>query len=267
MPRRRRFAAGLLALAATSAAHTEPLTPGTVFRDCSACPEMVVIPPGTFTMGADGRYAYEGPAHAVTIEEPFAIGRFEVTFDEWHACVVAGGCSHQPHDHDWGGGRRPVINVSIAHVEAYLRWLSNETGITYRLPSEAEWAFANRGGTTTEFWWGDAVESGHANCRGCGSEWDGHTSAPVGSFPPNPFGLHDTTGNVLEWVEDCWNPDHTGARGDSSPRRDGDCRHRVIRGGSWYYVDKVARSAWRGKTDSRAGSYGIGLRVARDVSP
>ena len=266
MPDRRRFVAGLIALATISAAHAEPLAPGTVFRDCPTCPEMVVISPGTFMMGSDGRYAVEGPAHAVKIEDPFAIGRFEVTFDEWDACVTAGGCSHRPHDHDWGRGRRPVINVAIADVEAYLRWLSSETGFAYRLPTEAEWAFANRGGTTTEFWWGDAVDSGHANCRGCGSKWDGHGSAPVGSFRPNPFGLYDTTGNVLEWVEDCWNPDHTGAQGDGSPRRDGDCRYRVIRGGNWYYVDKVARSAWRGRTDARVGSYGIGFRVVRDVA-
>ena len=199
------------------------------------------------------------------IPEPFAIGRYEVTFDEYDACVAAGGCPTEPYDHRWGRGRRPVINVSYADIEAYLAWLSDVSGHAYRLPTEAEWEYANRGGTTTAYWWGDAVGTGRANCRGCGSDWDGRGTAPVGSFAPNRFGLYDTTGNVLEWVADCWNPSHAGAPDGPAARRDGDCRYRVIRGGNWYYVANTARATWRARNEVRANTYGIGFRVARDL--
>ncbi len=235
------------------------------FRDCALCPEMTMVPAGTFVMGADDRSAAERPAHRVTIPAPFAIGRYEVTFDEFDACVAAGACPAAPYDHGWGRERRPAINVAFADVLAYLEWLSGITGQTYRLPSEAEWEYANRAGTTTRYWWGDAAAAGRANCRGCGSAWDGRQTAPVGSFPPNPFGLYDTTGNVLEWVADCWSADHAGAAGDARPRQDSDCRRRVIRGGNWYYLAGIARTTWRGGNDVRANTYGIGFRVARDL--
>jgi formylglycine-generating enzyme required for sulfatase activity len=244
---------------------TATLAQQETFRDCDLCPEMTIVPAGTFMMGADDRSPAERPAHRVTIPAPFAMGRYEVTFDEFAACVAAGECPSLPHDHAWGRGRRPVVNVTYADIQAYLGWLSRVAGQTYRLPSEAEWEYANRAGTTTLYWWGDSIEAGRANCRGCGSAWDGKQTAPVGSFPPNPFGLHDTTGNVLEWVADCWNETHAGTAGDASPRRDGDCRQRVIRGGNWYYIAKVARTTWRGRNDVRANTYGIGFRVARDL--
>lgn len=255
----------LLVVAAATALAAEDLAPGTVFRDCPKCPELVVVPAGRFTMGAGGRYRRELPAHEVSIARPFAIGRYEVTFDEWQACVDAAACARVPDDHRWGRGRRPVINVTFAEIGAYLDWLSETTGHRYRLPSEAEWDYANRAGSTSQYWWGDKAGDGHANCRDCGSRWGSKGTAPVGSFAPNPFGLHDTSGNVWEWVEDCWQPDLNGAPSDGTPRFAGDCRLRVIRGGAWYYVKKTARSAWRSKNDVRANSYAIGFRVVREL--
>lgn len=255
-------AAAIVAAIGVSAAATPP---GTVFRDCPACPEMVVLPAGRFVMGADDIYKAERPAHPVEIARPFAVGRYEVTFDEFQACVDAGGCAKTPYDHEWGQGDRPVINVTFAEAEAYARWLSEHAGHVYRLPSEAEWEYADRAGTTTTFWWGDELGENRANCRGCGSEWDGISTAPVGGFAPNPFGLYDTAGNVIEWTADCWHPDHTGAPADGSVRSDGDCRYRVIRGGNWYYVKKTVRSAWRARNDSRTNSYGIGFRLVREL--
>lgn len=239
--------------------------PGSMFRDCETCPEMVVVPAGSFVMGSDGPHKYESPARQVTIAEPYAIGRFEVTFDEWAACVAAGGCAHEPDDHKWGRGTRPVINVTYADARTYVTWLSAHTGKSYRLPSEAEWEYAARGGTTTEFWWGDEVGENLANCRDCGSEWSAKGSGPVGSFEANPFGLYDTAGNVWEWVHDCWQESHAGNPADGSPRPETDCRYRTMRGGSWYYFSKNSRSAWRFRNDARVKSYGIGFRVARDL--
>jgi formylglycine-generating enzyme required for sulfatase activity len=167
------------------------------FRDCWDCPAMVVIPPGSFMMGSPpneaGRDDDEGPQHLVHVPA-FSIGKYDVTFDEWDACVNAGGCSKHPSDEDGGRGRRPVIYVSWNDTLQYVRWLSLKTGHTYRLPSEAEWEYAARAGTTTAYYWGDQVGSGNANCDGCGSQWDAHHTAPVGSFTANAFGLHDMLG-------------------------------------------------------------------------
>lgn len=218
-------------------------------------------------MGGSGRYPSELPPRRITIRRPFAIGRYEVTFAEWGACADAGGCATVPDDHGWGEGRRPVINVNRAQVRQYLHWLSERTGKTYRLPTEAEWDYANRAGTVTEYWWGDEAGSGHANCRGCGSRWSGSATAPVGSFSPNAFGLYDTTANVWEWVADCWRPDLNGVEPDGTATEGSACRLGTIRGGAWYYVAKTARSAWRSSNDVRVGSYTIGFRVARDLGP
>jgi len=242
-----------------------PSEPGVVFQDCDVCPEMTVIPAGSFIMGSDGRHKYERPSHKVTIAKPFAMGIYEVTFDEWQACFDDGGCSRVPDDHKWGKGRRPVMNISWYETQPYVEWLSKKTGHTYRLPTEAEWEFAARGGTTTEFWWGDKVGENLANCRDCKSQWSKKGSAPVGSFAPNPFGLYDVHGNEWEWLEDCWNPTHEGAPGDGSARMDGNCDLRVMRSGSWYYFSKNIRSAWRFKNDARVKSYGIGMRVMREL--
>lgn len=237
---------------------------GPFFRDCDVCPEMTVVPAGSFVMGDDGHEAYEKPAHPVTIARPFAIGRFEVTFAEWEACVAGGGCKAAPDDHGWGRERRPVINVTFADIAGYLRWLSSRAGRAYRLPSEAEWEYAARAGTATQYWWGDAVGAGHANCRDCGTPWSGKGTAPAGSLPANPWGLFDTAGNVWDWVADCWNPNHAAAPADGGPRLGGDCQNRVIRGGSWYYVPNLARSAYRFRNHVQVHSYNVGFRVARD---
>ncbi|MBM3559992.1 MAG: formylglycine-generating enzyme family protein [Alphaproteobacteria bacterium] len=156
---------------AGAAAGGSALAPGARFRDCSDCPEMVVVPAGTFVMGdATGRSS-ERPPVAVHLARPYAIGAYEVTFAEWEACVATGACRPNLDDHGWGRGRRPVINVSHADALAYAAWLGARAGRSCRLPSEAEWEHAARAGRTTRYWWGDAVGSGRANCRRCGGSW------------------------------------------------------------------------------------------------
>ncbi|MBL4747343.1 MAG: formylglycine-generating enzyme family protein [Magnetovibrio sp.] len=235
-------------------------------KDCATCPELAIIPPGDFIMGSDGPHKYERPATLVTIDKTFAMGMFEVSFDEWQACVDDGGaCGTEiPNDHDWGRGNRPVINITWADANLYTDWLTQKTGHTYRLPSEAEWEYAARAGSNTAFWWGDDIGKSLANCRNCGPKIS-HQSLPVDSFKANPWGLYNVHGNVWEWVADCWNTSHDTAHTDGSSRQTGDCRQRVVRSGSWYYFSKNLRSAWRFKNDSRIKSYGIGFRVLREL--
>lgn len=264
-----KFPIGLLfaSFVLATAACAETLKPKRFagIQDCSACPELAIIPPGQFTMGNDGPHKYERPAHTVTFDKAFAIGMFEVTFDEWQACFDDGACGvEMPDDHHWGQGQRPVMNVTWADANAYAAWLSQKTKKTYRLPTEAEWEYAARAGTDSEFWWGDEVGLGKANCRDCGSEIS-HQSQPADSFAPNAWGLYNVHGNVWEWVQDCWNETHEGAPTDGTARLQGDCRQRVMRSGSWYYFSKNIRSAWRFKNDARVKSYGIGLRVVREL--
>ena len=204
---------------------------GQPFRDCLACPELVVVPAGSFLMGSPvsetRRDDDEGPQHRVTIPAPLAVGRYEVTFAEWDACVAAGGCPHRPDDAGWGRGRRtrPVINVSWKDAQAYVQWLSRKTGQTYRLLSEAEWEYVARAGTSTAWYWGarEAGQCGYANgadeeAKKHNSSWtvvgcdDGYyRTAPVGRFEANAFGLYDVLGNVWEWVQDCWHESYEGA--------------------------------------------------------
>ncbi|MCG8508345.1 MAG: formylglycine-generating enzyme family protein [Rhodospirillales bacterium] len=240
--------------------------PGESFWDCPDCPEMTVVPAGSFIMGADSRFKAEAPPREVTIAKPFAIGRFEVTFDQWKVCADAGVCKKDPSDHNWGRGIRPVININFADAVAYTEWLSKRTGKKYRLPTEAEWEYAARAGTSSSYSWGDDTGKGKewANCRDCGPEVS-HETYPVGSFEPNSWGLYDVHGNVWEWVQDCWNKNHEGAPTDGSARTDGNCMFRVNRSGSWYYFHTNLRSAYRTKYPAKAFSYGIGLRVVREV--
>jgi formylglycine-generating enzyme required for sulfatase activity len=259
------LAAALIFLAPPS--YAEEFPPGDVFSDCLRCPELVVVPAGTFQMGENGRHKAERPAHPVTISRSFAIGRYEVTFDDWQACLDDGGCSHKPDDHGWGRERRPVINITLKDIRQYTSWISKKTGQIYRLPSEAEWERAARGQTTTQFWWGDKVGKKLANCRDCDPKKISKGTLPVGSFSANPFGLFDTSGNVWERVEDCWQPNHENAPKNGAARTNPDnaCINRVIRGGSWYYFSKNLRSAWRFRGDVRVKSYGFGFRVVREL--
>lgn len=256
------FVLGTLLLLANVSAAAQP---GESFKDCPTCPEMIVVPAGTFVMGHDGIYPIEGPARTITIAQPFAMGAYEVTFDEWQACLDEGGCTTDPDDHKWGEGRRPVININWHDAHTYLKWLSDKTGHIYRLPSEVEWEYAARGGTTTAYWWGDDVGENMGNCRDCKSQWGKHGTSPVGSFRPNPFGLYDVHGNIWEMTEDCWNDTHKGAPSTAAPRLDGDCSYRSMRSGSWYYFSKNIRSAWRFRNDARVRSYGIGFRALREM--
>ena len=249
------------ALALGAAAADEHL-PGETFRDCDACVEMVVAPAGAFQMGSTLKPA-ESPPHNVTIKKPFAIGRREVTFAEWDACVTAGGCGYSPPDQGWGRGDRPAINLSWTDAQQYVAWIAKSTGKRYRLPSEAEWEYAARAGSTTVYWWGKDVGAGHAKCAECGDKTPG--TVPVGSFRPNAFGLYDTSGNAAEWVEDCWNPTYKGAPADGAAWMSGDCTLHVLRGGS--FLDKAAgvASAARFRYDTDVRYYANGFRIARDL--
>ena len=242
------------------------VAPFSFFKDCETCPELVALPAGQFIMGSDERHKVENPAHSVTIGKAFAIGRYEVTFDEWKVCFDAASCGNKmPDDHHWGTGRRPIINVTWWDAQAYIRWLKKTTGHKYRMPSEAEWEYAARAGTTTAYSWGDeATGLALGNCRDCGEKIS-HQTEPVGSFKPNPWGLYDVHGNVWEWIADCWHPSNAGAPADGSVRMAEKCRERAMRSGSWYYFSKNLRSSWRFKNDARVRSYGIGFRVVREL--
>ena len=214
------------------------------FRDCDECPEMVAIPAGSFLMGSPSSEAQRGldeePQHQVTIANKFAVGKFEVTFSEWDACVNDRGCVRVGHapgppddDEGWGRGRQPVIKVAWSEAKQYVDWLSRKTGKKYRLLSEAEWEYVARAGTTTPFSTGATINPKQANYDAKHSYAGGATGQPpqrtvaVGSFKPNAFGLHDVHGNVSEWVEDCWNEDYKGAPSDGSAWTTGDCERRV----------------------------------------
>ncbi len=253
--------------------------PGTVFRDCPACPEMVVVPPGEFMMGSPeskaGRFDEEGPVHRVGIERPFAVGVYEVTFAEWDACVSGGGCGgYRPPDTGWGRGNRPVMHVGWHDAKAYVGWLSEETGYEYRLLSESEWEYVARGGTRTPFHTGETISTEQANYNGKGNPYGPGRkglyrakTVAVGSFDANGYGLHDVHGNVWEWVEDCWNGDYRGAPADGSAWESGDCGRRVLRGGSWGRYPSSLRSAYRIRLDSKRRSNSLGIRVARTLTP
>ena len=236
----------------------------------AVAPEMVTIPAGRFRMGCvSGQDCSddEFPVHDVTIPQAFAVSKHEVTFAEWDACVLDGGCGRYRPDDYWGRGNRPVINVSWEDAQAYVSWLSSRTGERYRLLTEAEWEYVARAGSSTAYSWGNGIGSNRANCGGCGSQWDGDRTAPVGSFPANAFGVHDMHGNVWEWLEDCWNASYAGAPSDGSVWRSGDCSGRVLRGGSWLNFPGGLRSASRyGLTTGLRYSY-LGFRVARTLTP
>ena len=256
------------------------LKPHESFRECKACPEMVVVPAGSFTMGSTVSEApggNESPPHMVTFAQPFAVGKFAVTFDEWDACVADGGCGgYRPADQGWGRGRRPVVNVSWADARTYLAWISHKTGKTYRLLSEAEREYVTRAGTTTPYWWGTSISTDQANFDGTypGGKGSGQLrrqTVPVDSFAPNPFGLYQVHGNVWEWVEDCDHASYDGAPADGSAWTAGECIRRVLRGGFWSNPPRALRAAARssaGPTYRNDGYYSLwGFRVARPLGP
>ncbi|NVJ91787.1 MAG: SUMF1/EgtB/PvdO family nonheme iron enzyme [Methylocystaceae bacterium] len=246
------------------------LTPvsGETFKDCSTCPEMIALKPGHFTMGAvDGGVAKDAFVRDVTINKPFAVSMFEITFDQWDACVRDGGCGgYSPKDNGWGRAGHPVIHVSWNDAQAYLDWISKKTGQSYRLLSEAEWEYAARAGSNTSYSWGDDLGSGRANCANCGSKYDALETAPVGTFKANDFGLFDTTGNVWEWVSDCYEQDaYQTYQAYPKPYAPSKSCNRVLRGGAWDLIGQGATTAFRFNANDQLRSNAIGFRIARDL--
>lgn len=283
----------------TSASGVDTVKPGEIFWDCYLCPKLVVIPAGEFSMGAPYSVGGddEGPIHRVQIQHSFAIGRYEVTRGEFKAFVAATGyrtdgpCRHlgksgweksylvsyrdpwipQTDDH-------PVVCVNWHDAKAYVAWLSKVTGHTYRLPSEAEWEFAARGGETSPYFFGTSYKNLCFYGNGSDAEFpykrrndecvDGIPwgTARVGSYRPNAFGLYDTIGNAKEWVEDCWNNTYEGAPVDGTPWKTGKCRSRVFRGGSWLNSPSFLRSATRRSSYAGYRYPDRGFRVVRTLT-
>lgn len=243
---------------------------GDSFRDCLDCPEMIVVPTGSYWMGSKGRSPHERPVHRVTIEAPFAVGKYEVTYAQWEVCALERGCPEGEgiaDDEGWGRGLRPVNNVSWHDAQRYVQWLSLKAGKKYRLLSESEWEYVARAGTRTAYSWGNHIGVNQANCDGCGSRWDDQETAPTGSFSANAWGLYDMHGNVYEWVEDCWNDSYTGSPLDGTVWRSGNCAERVLRGGSWIGGPSSIRVSHRNWFASDNRSSMFGFRVARVLAP
>ena len=267
------------------AAKADTKKPGETFRECATvCPEMVALPAGSFRMGSPdneaGRDNDEGPVRPVTIAKPFAVAKFEVTWDEWEACVGMRGCDGRPTgDATFGKGRKPVINVSWDQAKSYVVWLSRMTGKEYRLLTEAEWEYGARAGTQTAYSFGnDATEiCKHANLADQSFRRRGYTgdigncddkqaqTAPVGSYPANAFGLHDMHGNVFEWVQDCYINSYKNAPADGSAVPDKEGCSRVLRGGSWVNDPRDLRAAQRNNGSPVYRNSSLGFRVARTL--
>ena len=268
-----------------TAADITKFKPGDAFSECAKaysedrpdkkiskyCPDMVVLPLGSFKMGE------HDSAHVVTIARPFAVSKFAITFDQWDACVAGGGCDgYRPSDIAWGRQTRPVIYVNWIDAQRYVDWLNGMSGATvYRLLSEAEFEYAARGVTSAQaphpdYPWGNDIGEGNANCVGCGGQWDGKQTAPVGSFQPNAFGLYDMHGNVWQWVEDCYKNLLQGAPADGSAWKEvcaNENSLRGVRGGSWFNDPQFLRSANRGGNASGSRIDFFGFRVARTLLP
>ena len=269
---------------------------GTVFRDCSDCPEMVVMPQGAYIMGAPpGEEEQEGvpvrqrgralPQHKVFISDAFAVSRYEITVGEFTRFVTATGRQMDGcwlsvngewkllEDRNWrlpGYGqtdRDPVVCVSWDDAKAYVDWLSGAMKQQYRLLSESEWEVVARTGTLTARPWGAAIGRNFTSCAGCGSRWDSQRPAPTGSFSVNRFGLYDMLGNVAEWVDDCWHENYQDAPRDGSSWTGGACEFRVFRGGSWIDPPRTVRSAQRDRDTPQLRSAFLGFRIARNIEP
>ncbi|MGC2774765.1 MAG: SUMF1/EgtB/PvdO family nonheme iron enzyme [Bradyrhizobium sp.] len=237
------------AAAAQSAAGPEPKLRVT---------EMAQIAGGSFAMGGDDDS--EQPVHQVSIR-PFALGKYPVTVGEWKQCVAAASCA----DIAAGADDRPIANVSYDDAQAYLAWLAKVTGKPFRLPSEAEWEYAARGGQRSKYWWGDRMRPGMANCKGCNNNNDAAEAAQplkVGSFQPNSFGLFDMGGGVGQWIADNWHKNYKGAPADGAAWLEEGSYTRVIRSGAWTNGPADARAGSRDRYDGRIRHPTLGFRVA-----
>ncbi|MCP3420073.1 MULTISPECIES: SUMF1/EgtB/PvdO family nonheme iron enzyme [Bradyrhizobium] len=219
-------------------------------------PELVSLQAGSFSMGSNDDPS-ERPIRRVTVK-PFAMGKYPVTVREWNACATAKACGFTASGKD----DVPVTNVSWSDAKQYVTWLAERTKKPYRLPSEAEWEYAARGGTQSKYWWGDQVQSGHAGCKDCGGDSSAEQPVKVGSYKPNPFGLYDMGGGVDQWVEDCWHRNYQGAPTDGAVWSGGDCASHVIRSGSWKNDARYVRPANRDNYDTNVRYPTHGLRVA-----
>lgn len=296
------LACGLLLAPLPRARATEH--PERELKECPDCPQMVAIPAGGFVMGSPagepGRFDSEGPQHHVTIKA-FALGKYDVSSEEFLKFLSATGYQPQPCNArlnmQWrspGGGkafppspsdieppRWPAVCLDWHDAAAYIAWLNKLAKAErptlaskpgpYRLPTEAEWEYAARGGTTTSRWWGEEIGVNNANCNGCGSEYDFNTLSDVDSFKPNPFGIYGMLGNSWQWTADCWHPSYVGAPANGGAWTTGTCDRHVIRGGSWNNLPIFVRSAARSGmgANSKDSEYDYsslaGFRVARDL--
>jgi formylglycine-generating enzyme required for sulfatase activity len=257
------------------AAREKSLQPFATFSECAAssmCPEMVVIPPGPFVMGSDTGSDNERPPHAVEIKSRLAVGKYEVTNAQWTTCIDHGWCRENG---NYGKclsrsapSNQPVGSIPWVYAQDYVDWLSQMTGKEYRLPSEAEWEYVARAGTTTPYYWGNGQElgRGNANCDGCGNRDDDKGPRPVGQFSPNAFGLYDTRGNVWELTADTWHDDYQGAPTDGSVWGGGsDPDHHIARGGSYSSHREDLTASYRFRQKSTDTYPGTGFRVVRTL--
>jgi len=250
-----------LASAASAAIDAASMSHAAPAPEPIAQPEMVSLPGGTFSMGSNLDPS-EAPIHSVSIK-PFAISRAVVTVRAWSQCVAAKACPDLATDEN---DDAPVTNVSFSDAQRFVAWLSRATQMNFRLPTEAEWEYAARGGTRTKYWWGDDVQPGMINCKGCNGDQTARQTAKVDDFKPNPFGLHDMGGNVAQWVSDCWHKNYQGAVADGSAWVDHDyCVFHVIRSGSWRSAPNDVRPASREYYDGRIRYPAHGFRVARSL--
>jgi formylglycine-generating enzyme required for sulfatase activity len=233
-------------------------------KDCAACPVMISLPAGSFTMGSNSDDPSEKPPHHVTISTPFAIGKYEVTVEQWNACADVNGCPKLSPENN-SVKNAPARDLSWDDTQAYVKWLSKVTGKTYRLPTEAEWEYADRAGTTTRYWWGDAMRKGMANCKDCGDPYHKEAPEPVGTFAANPNGLYDMNGSVWEWVGDCWHNSYQGAPNDGRAWDAPGCNTRVIRGGSWREGNDYMLSSTRFKYSQSVRQSQDGFRVVKEL--
>jgi formylglycine-generating enzyme required for sulfatase activity len=237
---------------------------GGEIKDCPSCPILIPLSAGTFAMGSNSDDPAEKPPHRVAIGQPFAIGKYEVTVEQWNACADAGACTRIAIDGN-PPNNAPMRNVSWDDAQVYVKWLSKVGGKAYRLPTEAEWEYAARGGTSTVYWWGDQMKKGNADCKDCGDPWSTDGPVAVGSFAANPYGLFDMNGSVWEWVADCWHSSYKSAPADGRVWDDPACSVRVIRGGSWREGAPYMQSATRFKYSASVRQSQNGFRVARDM--